>query len=111
LYLAKGESDRAKQFYGATLSLNPVHERALNNLGVVALNEGDWPRAGRFFSLALEQSPEDAKVHYLLAQAELKQGQLRPASIEIGRALELRPGQQEFERLQEEINRLAGGVN
>jgi Flp pilus assembly protein TadD len=111
LYLAKEKNDCAKKFYAATLSLNPTHERALNNLGVVALNEGHWRLAGTFFSRAVEQSPEDAKVHYLLAQAELKQGEVKHASTEIALALSLEPGQQEFERLSQEIDRVACEIN
>ncbi|HEV8422949.1 MAG TPA: tetratricopeptide repeat protein [Chthoniobacterales bacterium] len=103
LCLAKGKSDRAKKFYSATLSLNPTHERALNNLGVVALNEGHWRLAGDFFSRALQQSPEDAKVHYLLASAEFASGDFLAASNAISTARKLDPERPEFAALQDRI--------
>ncbi|HEY2714354.1 MAG TPA: tetratricopeptide repeat protein [Chthoniobacterales bacterium] len=103
LYLAEGKNDSAKKFYTASLSLNPTHERALNNLGVVALNEGHWRLAGEFFSRALEQSPKDAKMHYLLASAEFASGDLLAASNAISTARKLDPARPEFAALQDRI--------
>jgi tetratricopeptide (TPR) repeat protein len=106
LHLAQGDHRRAKAFYAATLRLDPRHKGALNNLGVLALTEEQWSLAADFFARALEQDPRDAKVHYLLAQALFRSGNLEGAHNEIVKALELKPDQPEFTALRDEILRL-----
>ena len=103
LHLAQGEHKEAKAFYVATLRLDPRHKGALNNLGVLALTEEQWSLAADFFARALELDPRDAKVHYLLAQALLRSGNLEGARHEIFKALELKPDQPEFTTLRDKI--------
>jgi len=103
LHLAQGEHKEAKAFYVATLRLDPRHKGALNNLGVLALTEEQWSLAADFFARALELDPRDAKVHYLLAQALLRSGNLDGARNEIIEALELKPDQSEFTTLRDKI--------
>jgi tetratricopeptide (TPR) repeat protein len=103
LHLAQGEHKEAKAFYVATLRLDPRHKGALNNLGVLALTEEQWSLAADFFARALELDPRDAKVHYLLAQALLRSGNLEGARNEIIKALELTPDQPEFTTLRDKI--------
>ena len=103
LHLAQGEHKEAKAFYVATLRLDPRHKGALNNLGVLALTEEQWSLAADFFARALELDPRDAKVHYLLAQALLRSGNLEGARNEIIKALELKPDQPEFTTLRDKI--------
>jgi Flp pilus assembly protein TadD len=106
LRLAQGNQPEAKSYYLATLHLDPQHQGALNNLGVLALSEGQLNVAANFLARARDQDPRDAKVHYLLAQALLRAGNLRGARAEIARALELRPGQPEFATLRDAISKL-----
>ena len=108
LHLALDETASAKRYYAAALRLEPAHTGALNNLGILALREKRWRVAIYFFRQTVTYSPDDAKLHYLLAQAELNDGDLPEAMAEIDIACSLRQGQAEFEKLRAEIcNRLA----
>lgn len=106
LHLAQGDHSGAKAFYAAALRLDPRHKGALNNLGVLALTEEQWSLATDFFAHTLKEYPRDAKVHYLLAQALLRSGNVQDARNEIVKALELNPDQPEFVTLRDEISRL-----
>lgn len=103
LHLALGETNVAKGYYLSTLRLDPAHTGAYNNLGVLALQETRWELASRFFRHALTNSPNNAKVYFLLAQAELKSGHRAAAQQAIERALELDPSRAEFWALQQEL--------
>ena len=101
LHLALRETDTAKSYYFSALRLDPEHVGAYNNLGVLALQESRWELAARFFRHALEHAPNNAKLHFLLAQAELKSGERAAARRSIERAVELDPGRPEFRALQQ----------
>jgi Tetratricopeptide repeat len=103
LRLAQGDSERARVFYRATLELEASHKGALRNLGVLALEKKEWNAAAEFFRAAIQSDPRDAKTHFLLARALLEAGSLAQASLEIQRALELKPDQKEFGELAEII--------
>ncbi len=104
LRLAQGQKTAAKEFYYTTLRLDPRHEGSYNNLGVMALDEKRWSLAAKFFFKALQQSPADAKTHYLLAKASFGEGDIATARIEVKRALSLKPKQQEFLRFRDQLN-------
>jgi len=108
LRLAQGDSTAARNFYRAALEIDGKHKGALNNLGVLALNENEAPAAVDYFRRALALEPRNAKTHYLLAKALDLAGNRPDARTEAARALELDPAQPEFKTLQE---RLAGDGN
>jgi Tfp pilus assembly protein PilF len=103
LHLALGEPNIAKGYYFSTLRLDTAHTGAYNNLGILALQESRWQPATRFFRHALESAPNNAKVYFLLAQAELKLDHRAEAQQAITRALELDPGRAEFRTLQKQL--------
>ena len=103
LRLGQGDKPTAKSYYFNTLRLDPNHEGAYNNLGILALEEKRWSLAAKFFAKALEQDPNDAKTHYLLAKIFLVERDLENARKEIDRAIELEPNQPEFAKLRQEI--------
>ncbi len=103
LHLALGEIAAAKAYYFATLRLDPQHSGALNNLGVLALQEKRWDLALNFLQHALTGSPNDAKIHYLLARAYLETNDLPSARAQIAAALQTAPGRPEFRALAQEI--------
>jgi Tfp pilus assembly protein PilF len=105
LRLAQNHTEQAESFYRAVLAIDPQHKGALNNLGVVALEEKRWRDAQSFFLAALKQEPRNPKTHYLLARAQLKQGNIARARAEIEVALQLKPNQPEFLALQMEISK------
>ncbi len=99
LRLAQGNTTGAKSFYRAALEADGKHKGALNNLGVLALEERRWEMAIKFFQASIQSDPADAKAHYLLARAELENGDPTTALSEIQIALRLQPEQPEFRAL------------
>jgi Flp pilus assembly protein TadD len=105
--LARNDPAGARAYYNATLSADPAHKGALNNLGIIALDENQPRLAVRFFRAAVNQEPLSAKTHYLLAKAHAAAGALENARSEITRAIELEPSQREFRLLEAELRRKA----
>jgi tetratricopeptide (TPR) repeat protein len=103
LHLETADLGAAKRFYFAALRLDPTHAGAYNNSGVLALKEERWKLAGNFFRHAIEYAPNDPKIHYLFARAELKSGDPCSARKEIARAIQLDASHPEFVALQKEI--------
>ena len=104
LWLAKGDRPRAKYFYRRTLQLDPKHDRALNNLGALAVEEQRWPLAEALLDSALEIEPDDAKTSYLLAEVRCEQHDLPGARVAIAQAVRLQPGSPEFQKLSRELS-------
>jgi len=109
LWLQQRNLPRAEAHYHAVLRIDPRHKAALNNLGVVALEERDWDVATAYFTNALQIAPDEATTHFLLAKARLGSGDYRNAAVEVERAISLNPTQPEFLALREVI-RKAGGA-
>lgn len=107
LRLAQGKRAEAKVLYETTLRLNPKHKGALNNLGLLALEENQPAEAVEYLQRALEQDPQEGKTFYLLAQAQLAAGDIQNARLSIGRALEREPDRAEYRQLRDEIGRRA----
>lgn len=107
LRLAQGNRLEAIAFYEATLRRDPKHKGALNNLGVIALEDHRSVEAKEYFRKALEQDPQNAKTHFLLAKAELALGDIGGARTALAHALEREPDRPEYRQLQEEIERRA----
>lgn len=103
LHLARSDPQNARALYARTLVLDPRHEGALNNLGVLSLGEQQWDGAIRFFEAALEVEPKDAKTHYLLARALFASGQRARALRAVELAIQLDHAQPEFAELRDLI--------
>jgi tetratricopeptide (TPR) repeat protein len=103
LWLQKGDTTKAKNFYRRAIEINPRHSSAYNNLGVLAMDESRWKLAAAFLKKSIGIEPDDAKTHYLLAKALLQLDDTPGATDEINRALELKPDQPEFQNLRQEI--------
>lgn len=107
LRLAQRNRAEAVALYEAVLRLDPRHKSALNNLGVIALEDQRFADAKEFFHRALEQEPQNAKTHFLLAKTELALGNIAGARIALAHALEREPDRPEYRELQEQIERRA----
>ena len=105
LRLAQGNQTEAISFYQAALRIDPAHKSALNNLGVIALDDHRPAEAKDYFLKALEQEPKNGKTHFLLARAELALGNLEGARIALAHALEREPDRTEYRQLKEDIER------
>jgi hypothetical protein len=103
LRLAQGDRADAFSFYSNVLRIDPTHKGALNNLGVMALEDGKFLEAREYFLRALRQDRENAKTYYLLAKAELSLGNLEDAEAAVANALKRAPAQPEYQQLQEQI--------
>lgn len=103
LRLAQRNSAEAERFYQSTLQLDPGHKGALNNLGVIALDERRFDAAEIWFQRAIDVESRNAKTHFLLAKTFLAEGKYAAAGVEIDRALELGPTQPEFAALRDKI--------
>lgn len=103
LLLMQEKRGSAKLFYSRVLGLAPAHAGALNNLGVIALQERQWELAVRHFEAVLHTEPRSAKAHYLLATAKAESGDLAGALVAVESAIALRPQQKEFLLLHEKL--------
>jgi tetratricopeptide (TPR) repeat protein len=105
LKLSQGRLGDASSFYLSTLQFDGNHRGALNNLGVLALENNEFDIAERWLGRAEHIDPGNPKTHYLLARTHLKQQNIAAARIEIEAALRLKPQQPEFVALQKEISK------
>jgi tetratricopeptide (TPR) repeat protein len=103
LRLAQQNRSAAFSFYSTVLRIDPTHKGALNNLGVMTLEDGKFPEAREYFRKALKQEHGNAKTYYLLAKAELALGNVEDAKTAIANALKRAPAQPEYRQLQEQI--------
>ena len=103
LWQQQGNAARASFFYKRTLDLDPRHASAFSNLGVLALDQANYPVAERFLLQSSELDPDDAKTQFLLARVRFARGNAGAALPAIERALSLRPAQPEFQALHREI--------
>ena len=103
LKLAQSDAAAATTFYLATLRLDPHHRGAVNNLGVLALENGQSDVAEQRFREALAIDARNPKTHFLLAKSLLAQGKSSDALFEVRYALGLNPSQPEFLSLEREL--------
>ncbi|HEY2124592.1 MAG TPA: tetratricopeptide repeat protein [Chthoniobacterales bacterium] len=106
LHQVQGQTTEAKSFYAAALQSDPRHDRAFNNLGLLALDEQRYSLAESFFRRSLEVDSKNAKTHFLLAKTLLAAGQREPAVREAELAVALSPGQREFRALRDQMTGL-----
>jgi hypothetical protein len=105
LKLAQNDTSAASSLYLTTLRLDPRHRGAINNLGVLALENGQPEVAEQRFREALAIDGRNPKTHFLLAKTLIAKGQNDNARAEIDRALALKPDQPEFKELREQIDK------
>jgi hypothetical protein len=103
LKLAQNDAATASVFYVTTLRLDPRHRGAINNLGVLALENGQPDVAERRFREALAIDGRNPKTHFLLAKTLLVEGDRETARVEIDRAISLAPDRSEFHSLRQQI--------
>ena len=103
LRVAQGIPGAASAFYRAVIALDPKHKGAFNNLGVIALDASEFGGAEKWFRLAEDVDPRNAKTHFLLAKTLLAKNDREAARTEIDIAIRLKPEQPEFKDLLEQI--------
>jgi len=105
---AQGKNELASNFYLTTLTFDQNHQGALNNLGVIALEEHKYDAAETWFRRVLYVDPRNAKAHFLLAKTLLAKGNTEEARYEIDVAIRLSPKQREFKELEQTIKSRSG---
>ncbi len=103
LRLAQGDREAAKTLYETALKADPKHKGALNNLGVVALDQNAPNVAVEYFQRLAVLQPHNPKTHYLLAKALLGTGDRAGAAAALAHALEIAPDQPELLALREQL--------
>jgi len=64
-----GHADEAERCYRAALALEPEHFKALQHLGAIAVDRGDFAGAAALFEKAAHLNPADPVVFYQLASS------------------------------------------
>ncbi len=96
LQLALENRHAAKLRYRRTLEFDPRHDRAWNNLAIIAMQEDRLDLAEKFIGQSIALAPTDAKSHYILALILEKLQRPEEAKAAAQKALELSPGQPDF---------------
>ena len=76
----------AQRGYEAALQLQPGMVAAYAGIGTVALRQKNYPRAIEYLSRALDLQPEATQLHYRLAQAYRKTGDIEKAREHIAKS-------------------------
>lgn len=98
LRLEQHRPEAAAEMYKRTLTLDPKHEGALNNLGVIAMENNRGEEAIGWFRQAIALNAQNGKTHFLLAKALLLTGEAAAARSEVDKALSISPNQTEFQK-------------
>lgn len=106
VWFERGDRDRAKSYYRRTLQLDPRQEHALNNLGVLAMQEERWPLAEAFLSGSLALEPEDDRANFLLAKTRYARHDVAGARLALAESLRLQPGRPEYQALADQLRAL-----
>lgn len=107
LSLAENRYNEAAHYYQRTLELDPMHHRAMNNLGVLAMQNKQWQAAQTLFVRAMEFAPQDAKLNYLLARTRIALNDPVGAGLAIDNALRLDPRSAAYQKVRAELDRPA----
>lgn len=93
ILLLTGQLEPAKQQLAMVLVQQPEMLKAHEALGLVHLQEKNYPLAIQEFQLVLSQDPKRAKTHHLLGVTFLEAGQTEKAIYEFKHAVDLEPRQ------------------
>jgi Flp pilus assembly protein TadD len=91
-----GRFEEAKQKLLSALQFFPNDEIVLNALGVIAMNQRDYPAAIHYFNRAVDVLPTFAEAYNNLGQARISAGMVRDAIAPLQRSVELQPANPRF---------------
>ncbi len=93
----QGRLAEAGELYQTALRLDPGHDRALYNFGLVRMRSGRLDEALGHFSKAIEQNPDFAEAHNAAGIALRMSGRYREAIAHYQKSLAIKPGYAEAE--------------
>jgi hypothetical protein len=102
-----GDNTRARLCYDRALELSTLtglpHAGALNNLGVIALEEKRPADAEKLFQSSLKTEPDEAKTWFLLARACKAKGDIAHAEMAITQAIKRDDSNAAFQKFRDEL--------
>jgi len=102
----QGRLEDAKRFYEEVLELDSRHVDALNNLGVVYLQDKDYSAAQRKFEAITRIAPDDADPYYNLACLHAVKGEQRQSLAYLRKAISLNPLVRTWARMDTDLDNL-----
>ncbi|WPJ94194.1 tetratricopeptide repeat protein [Coraliomargarita algicola] len=91
LYFQDGNLSKAEQYYGNAIVKHPDFRRAYKNLGLVQVQQGDFDKAIKTISKALELGEVDGRSYGLLGYGYLTQERYYPAEAAYRQAILMQP--------------------
>jgi tetratricopeptide (TPR) repeat protein len=96
------------RFYERTLSLNPDYVDALNNLGVIHIQNRRYSAARESFAKAIRLRPDYVDSHYNLACLHALEGEVSQSLIHLKRAVSLDQSVKDWARGDADLRNLHG---
>jgi Flp pilus assembly protein TadD len=97
--------DEAKKWFQRAIELDRRNASAINNLGVLYGEQGQWNDAAGAFEYGLSVAPDDDRLYLNLGRVYLRQGERDKAKFLMERWLERKPGSAAARRALEELLR------
>ncbi|MBT65027.1 tetratricopeptide repeat protein [Coraliomargarita sp. SDUM461003] len=91
LYFQDGNLSKAEQYYGNAVVKHPDFRRAYKNLGLVQVQQGNFDKAIKTISKALELGEVDGRSYGLLGYGYLTQEKYYPAEAAYRQAILMQP--------------------
>ena len=101
-----GRLREARRFYQRALAIDPGLVDALNNLGVVYIQEGNYMQAQRNFENAIQQKPGYVDPYYNLACLYALQGQAKNSLVHLKKAISLDKSAREWAQKDKDLGSL-----
>ncbi len=104
----RGRLQEAMRLYERTLSLNPDYVDALNNLGVIHIQNRRYSAARESFAKAIRLRPDYVDPHYNLACLHALEGAVSQSLIHLKRAVSLDQSVKDWARGDADLRNLHG---
>ena len=104
----RGRLQEAMRLYERTLSLNPDYVDALNNLGVIHIQNRKYSAARESFAKAIRLRPDYVDSHYNLACVHALEGAVSQSLIHLKRAVSLDQSVKDWARGDADLRNLHG---
>ena len=104
----QGRLQAAKRLYEKTLSIDPGRIDALNNLGVLQLQEGNYPAARTSFMEAIRIQPDYVDAHYNMACLNALGGEASQGLFHLRKAVGVDPAVKDWARSDADLDNLRG---
>jgi Tfp pilus assembly protein PilF len=106
VWFYRADLDRARICYENALRFSPadrLHDGALNNLGVIAIEQKRWADAELYLLGSLRTEPDDAKTWFNLARAQKEMGGITKAEASLREAQRRDPSNLAYQTFAEQL--------